>query len=318
MPAVSVVVPLYNYARYVEAALESVIGQTFADWELIVVDDGSTDGGDAIASDYPSRFPSKVRFLSHPGRSNFGVGATRNLAIRHATGRYVAFLDADDVWLPVKLERQVQILDRFPEVGLTYGILTCVDENARPLAKPTGPYGLMGSFGDGPAGTPFQAYEMLLKGAITTTPSAVMVRRKLLVDTGASPVALKHLVEDQVMWARIAKRSAFYYFPEVLTLYRVHSSSWSGAQNSLSVIDADVEFLRCLASDTTAMDRPLVDAFARSLRRYWEAGGVPAHIRLSRMADILRFRAARAARAAVAKTSASRSDRAQVSPSGGA
>jgi glycosyltransferase involved in cell wall biosynthesis len=289
MPSVSVVVPLYNYARWVEAAIESVIGQTLADWELIVVDDGSTDGGDAIAAAYVLRFPSKIRCLSHPGRSNLGAGATRNLGIQHASGRYIAFLDADDIWLPSKLERQVEILDRFPEVGLTYGIFTCVDENAQPLTGPTGPYGLQGSYGDGPAGEPFRAYEMLLEGAITAPPSAVMLRKDLLVDTRAFPAGMKLQAEDQVVWARIAKRASFYFVPEVLTLYRVHTSSWSGAQSSHSVIDADVEFLRCVASDSPDMDPPLVDAFARSLRRYWKAPGIPAAIRLARMADILRF-----------------------------
>lgn len=288
MPSVSVVVPIYNYARYLQDAIESVLRQTYTDWELLVVDDGSTDGGDRIATDYAQRFPSKVFLTHHPGRANRGLGATLNRGIRQGSGKYVAILDADDVWLPHKLEKQVEVMERHPDVGLVYGRFCCVDEQTQRLTRPTPPYGLHGEWGDGPPGRPFRAYEMVMRLEITAPPSTWMLRKGVVVDVGLFPEGLKHLVQDQVLWAKVARRSAFYYVPELLTLYRLHPSSWSCSQNELSIIDADLEAMLRLAADTRRMDALLADGVARSLRRYWRLKERPLGVRLSRMEAILR------------------------------
>ena len=106
-PAVSVIMPAYNCEKYIEEAIRSVIGQTFTDWELIVLDDGSSDSTreviDRIASEDP-------RIVSLPNENNMGVAKTRNRGFDVSRGRYVALLDSDDVWLPEKLERQLERL----------------------------------------------------------------------------------------------------------------------------------------------------------------------------------------------------------------
>src|SRR5215212_10925703 len=100
MPLVSVIIPAYNAGRTITAAVGSVLAQTFRDYEIVVADDGSTDDtGQCVA-----RFGERVTYLR---QDNAGPASARNLALRHATGKYVAFLDADDVWLPRKLERQI-------------------------------------------------------------------------------------------------------------------------------------------------------------------------------------------------------------------
>src|SRR5690349_14319499 len=99
-PSVSIIVIFLNAVQFIEEAIESVFGQSYDDWELLLVDDGSTDGSAEAAARYAEQWPDKVRYLTHAGRRNRGMSASRNLGIKQARGRYVAFLDADDVWLP--------------------------------------------------------------------------------------------------------------------------------------------------------------------------------------------------------------------------
>src|SRR6266487_3700210 len=119
-PRVSAIIIFLNAERYIDEAIESVFAQAYDSWELLLADDGSTDGSTAIVLQYAERYPDKVRYLEHPGHQNRGMSATRNLGIRNARGEYIAFLDADDVWLPQKLEQQVQALDAHPEAGMIY------------------------------------------------------------------------------------------------------------------------------------------------------------------------------------------------------
>src|SRR5215207_5031419 len=105
-PLVSVIVVFLNAEKFIEEALESVLAQTYDNWELLLVDDGSTDSSTEIALRYANRYSGRVRYVEHPWHQNRGASASRNLGIRHAKGEYIAFLDADDVWLAHKLEQQ--------------------------------------------------------------------------------------------------------------------------------------------------------------------------------------------------------------------
>ena len=120
-PLVSAIRIFLNAERFIEEAIETVLAQTYTSWELLLVDDGSSDGGTEIARRYAERHPGRVRYFDHPGHVNRGMSASRNLGIRHARGAYVAFLDADDVWLPHKLEQQVALLEAHPEAGMLMG-----------------------------------------------------------------------------------------------------------------------------------------------------------------------------------------------------
>jgi glycosyltransferase involved in cell wall biosynthesis len=117
----SVIVIFFNPGEFLQEAIESVFAQTDSGWELLLVDDGSTDRSTGVAKSYAQRFPDRVRYFEHVRHENLGMSASRNLGLRHATGDLVAFLDADDVWFPNKLREQKAILEAQPSAGMLVG-----------------------------------------------------------------------------------------------------------------------------------------------------------------------------------------------------
>ena len=117
-PLVSVIIAFLNEERFLVDAVESVLRQSYRNWELLLVDDGSTDKSVGMAKDYANRFPERIHYLQHEGHANKGLSASRNKGIQHARGSLIALLDADDVWLPEKLEQQTTIFKRHPEVAM--------------------------------------------------------------------------------------------------------------------------------------------------------------------------------------------------------
>ena len=118
---VSISIPFYNSERFLSEAVESVLAQTHSNWELFLVDDGSTDRSTELARNYASRSGGQIHYLEHSGHRNCGVNFARNLGARSSHGQYLAFLDSDDVWLPTKLEQQIALMDAHPQSGLIYG-----------------------------------------------------------------------------------------------------------------------------------------------------------------------------------------------------
>jgi glycosyltransferase involved in cell wall biosynthesis len=121
-PFVSVIVPFLNVAPFLAEAIESVEAQTYSNWELLLCDDGATDGSSDIAREYAQRDPARIKHLVHEGAAHQGASAARNLGLRHARGDLIALLDGDDVWLPGKLAEQVEILRAHPEADALYGL----------------------------------------------------------------------------------------------------------------------------------------------------------------------------------------------------
>jgi glycosyltransferase involved in cell wall biosynthesis len=120
-PLVTIVTNFFNEARFLQDAIASIRAQTLEDWELLLVDDGSTDGSTEIAAEAAKRDPDRIRYFEHPRHANIGMSASRNVGLRHARARYIALLDGDDVWLPDVLERQLAQLQVHDEAGLIYG-----------------------------------------------------------------------------------------------------------------------------------------------------------------------------------------------------
>ena len=114
---VSVVINFFNEERFLAEAVDSVYAQTFHDWELLLIDDGSSDRSSDIARGYAEHDPARVRYLEHPGHANRGAGASRNVGVHAARGEWVAFLDGDDIWLPERLERSVALAAGAPGCG---------------------------------------------------------------------------------------------------------------------------------------------------------------------------------------------------------
>jgi hypothetical protein len=120
-PLVSVIMIFRQAAPFISEAIDSVLGQTMTDWELLLVDDGSTDQSTAIALHYARMHPDRIRYLEHDDHENLGMAASRKHGMRAARGRYLAFLDADDVFMPERLQSHVSVIERMPAPGVVIG-----------------------------------------------------------------------------------------------------------------------------------------------------------------------------------------------------
>lgn len=120
-PLVSIITAVYNGEAFLKETIEGVLSQQYSNWEYWIVDDGSTDGTTGIVLNAAAEYPDRIHFLEHPGHQNRGLCASRNLALSNSSGKFLAVLDADDVWAPEKLSEQISIAQRFPHAGLIYG-----------------------------------------------------------------------------------------------------------------------------------------------------------------------------------------------------
>src|SRR5262245_51794409 len=226
-PTVSAVICFLDAERFLREAIQSIWSQTFTDWELLLVDDGSTDRGREIVQEMLAQRPERMRLLEHPGRENRGISASRNLALREARGRYVAFLDADDVWLPEKLERQVALLNAHPEVAMTYGRMQRW-------------YGWTGKPSDArrdlwcptyvPSGTIVPAPDLLTLylqsgGAAVPGICSLLVRRDAAMAVGGFDDRFRGIFEDQVFHARMGLQHAVLVTDDETARYRQHETS---------------------------------------------------------------------------------------------
>lgn len=215
-PLVSVVIPAYNAAEYLPEALESVLAQNGDGVEIIVVDDGSTDATPQVISSYGQSLRC-VRQL------NQGVAVARNRGIEASRGAMVAFLDADDTWLPGKLLRQFSTLRAKPDSRVCHSAFRAVSAEGLPRAV-TRYYG-SGSI----------VHDLLLRGNVVGTPSTVMADRELLVRAGGFDPALS-LCADWDLWIRLAWLTSFCYVDEPLVHYRQHEQNMS---HDVGVLERD-------------------------------------------------------------------------------
>jgi glycosyltransferase involved in cell wall biosynthesis len=201
-PLVSVVVPVYNGERFLAQALESALAQEYEPFEVIVVDDGSTDGSAAVAQAYP------VRYLN---RRNGGVAAARNEGVTAATGEFLAFLDQDDLWLQGKLERQVSYLLEHPEVGFVHTSIEVLFEPGTPRPRWLKP--------DAPL-NPF-------------LPSTLMMRRETFELVG--PFDPRFSMTSDADWLARARQAGVRraVLDEPLVRYRVHDANGMHQQGLL-------------------------------------------------------------------------------------
>ena len=208
-PTVSVVIPSYNNARFVRQAVESALDQTFSPLEVIVVDDGSTDDTANVLDPLARR----IRLIR---QDNAGVAVARNVGIKIARGALIAFLDADDVWLPCKLERQVNLHSRDPGIAVTHCGLIEVDEQLNPIRER-----LDGLSGDHVAQTMLYGQGNRLHSSGSTT----MVTRSAIEAVGGYDPEVPPPSEDWELAFRIARRFRVGFIPEPLVLYRQHSGN---------------------------------------------------------------------------------------------
>jgi glycosyltransferase involved in cell wall biosynthesis len=227
-PLVSVTIIFFEAERFIEEAIESVIAQTYEAWELLLVDDGSTDGSRARALRYVERYPEKIRYYQHPDHRNRGMSASRNLGLRHSKGRFIAWLDADDVWLPGKLERQVALLDSHPEAGMIYGLTEWWYSWSRPPQDDRRDFVMpLGQPPDTLILPPALLVHFLKNEGQSPCMCSILARREVLDDIGGFEDRFRGMYEDQALCAKICLDTPVFASGECWCRYRQHPDSAS-------------------------------------------------------------------------------------------
>ena len=226
-PIVSVITPFLNGAAFLGEAIESVASQSLQSWELLLVDDGSVDPSTQIARDAASR-DGRIRYLEHPGHANLGKSTSRNLGLAKARGRYVTFLDADDVFLEDKLAHQVRLLDARSGAVMTYGT-TQYWFNWDPRV-PSGERDRLGKLGVA-TGRAYPPPDLLIAylrdPGIVPCICALLARRDAAVAVGCFDESLQDLYEDQVFIVKMILQGAVHVDPVCGERYRQHAGSSS-------------------------------------------------------------------------------------------
>lgn len=221
LPVVSIVIAAYNAMTYLPKTLSSVFHQTFQNYEVIIVDDGSIDD---IRSWAASLTDDRVVFIS---QANAGSAAARNTGIARARGKYIAFLDADDLWAESKLEEQVAMLEQQPETGVVYSWVAAIDETDASQGKV-----IQNSYsGD--------VLADLIEHDILECGSNPMIRKACFETTGVFDPRLRY-AQTWDMWLRLAKEFPFHCIKKPLTFYRFHanntSKKWENMEYCLNLI----------------------------------------------------------------------------------
>ena len=223
-PQVSAIIIVLNGEAYLAEAIDSIRAQSLRDWELLIVDDGSTDGTAAIARGYRDRDPGRIRLLSHPGNANLGMAASRNLGIVAARGRYVAFLDADDIWLPEKLAEQVAILEADPGLGLVYG-RTLIWHSWDPRSARDDHYYDLGVAPDARYDPPV-LFELLMENrAQSPTTCNAMMRAEVFEAVGRFDPQARGMFEDLSFFGKALATTPAYVSGRTWARYRQHEAS---------------------------------------------------------------------------------------------
>ncbi len=228
VPLVSVVMPFKDTAEFLEEAAQSALDQTWASTELVLVDDGGTDGSDAVAEAVRARHPDRVRVVSHPGRANRGIGASRRIGFAAARGELLANLDADDVWEVCHLEDQVRLLLRSPGAGVVQGRAwhwwSWADPDRRDLLFPP-------AFAPGVVVPGERVVGAVLRnGGYAAPPCSVLFRASLLGDWAAVIDDFPGMYEDQVLHSGLQLRAGVVISGATTAWYRQHSRSISAQQ----------------------------------------------------------------------------------------
>ncbi|MEI9978134.1 MAG: glycosyltransferase family A protein [Edaphobacter sp.] len=251
MATVDVIIPAFNAAKYLPAAIESVISQTFEDWQILLVDDGSTDNTAEVVAPFLDRLGSKIRFIK---QNNRGVSAARNTAIQASTAEFLALLDADDLWLPCRLSESLKILAERPQAGLAYSLLTHIDSEGR-------------------LGETFEGNRRNAQGRIAPyiymrkvelpTPT-ITLRRRCLDEVGIFDETMR-ATEDRDLWLRIALRYEVAFVPKVLTYYRATPNS--ATSDSQRMLKAQLKFIHKHYGSEGCGLRPRQTAWARAYKQ---------------------------------------------------
>jgi glycosyltransferase involved in cell wall biosynthesis len=235
MPRISVIVPAYNVEKFLAETLDSVLAQTFRDFEIIIVDDGSSDGTPAVAQGYSTRYPGTVRYLRQENR---GVAVARNEGAKLSQGDILAFLDADDTWLPEKLALQMEFWRKHPGYGLIYADAFAMTEDGKVgrttmrLKRPRS--------GD--------IFPYLLEENFISIPTA-LVRKDLYLKAGGF-IEERNMIEDHHFWLKVSRHCQGGFLDKPLACYRYRQGSLSGLINpKIEMWEKDLQVIARIAAE---------------------------------------------------------------------
>lgn len=213
-PKASIFIPSFNHAQFLPEAIESVLAQTYPHIELVIVDDGSTDGSLEIANSYAQKHPSTVRVFTHENHANLGISATVNEGFKRSTGDFFSGLPSDDMLLPDKVEKQVRFLQSHPDVGFVYAKVQCVDHEGNTIAN---------TFGDDVTNDPRPIERLIVANAVPGM--SVLARRECFERVGDHTPGL--LYSDWEFWIRMASQFQLAFINECMVRFRVHNYNTS-------------------------------------------------------------------------------------------
>ena len=228
MAIVDVIIPAFNAARYLPAALESVASQSFSDWQIVLVDDGSTDKTAEVVATFTERFGAKLRYIR---QNNQGPSAARNIAIRASNSEFLALLDADDIWLPHRLSESVRTLREKPNAGLAYSLVTHIDADGIPQST------FLGNRRHAEGKIAPQIY---MRNVDFPSPT-ITFRRRCIEEVGLFDEAMR-ATEDRDLWLRIALRYEVAFIPSVSAYYRW--SADSASRDTQRMVNGQKHFIR--------------------------------------------------------------------------
>ena len=230
MPSISVIIPSYNYESYMHEAIKSVLQQSWKDFELIIVDDGSTDNSVTVARFFAEQ-DQRISVLQHQDGKNHGLAATLQLGAAEAKGEYIAFLEADDIWLPVCLEQRMRVASATNAGVIFNDVEVLCMEGASTAWFDVYVPRIMRSHSRRVADAkngPYGSYEMrgafLIENQIPTF-SCAMIRRSMLLACDLNSPVPQWV--DRWLWCQAAQKTTFAYIPPKLTRWRLHSNSFT-------------------------------------------------------------------------------------------
>ena len=268
--------------------LLSVFAQRYQNWELLLIDDGSSDASSSLARRYAAQYAGRVQYLEHPGHDNLGMSASRNLGIRHACGQYLALIDADDVWEPCTLEEQVAILDAEPEAAMVYGRLLywfswseLPEDEQRDYIEELGVE--PGTLIQPPTLLPLFLQD---KAAV---PSGLLVRRAALEKHGGFEDAFRGEYEDQVFCAKICLHAAVIASSQCWYRYRQHPDSCvSRSERTGRGVSARRTFLKWLANYLSSQGVQSKEVWQALCYEWWRCAHPRAFLLWERGRDLAR------------------------------
>jgi|GEM_PF-648908 len=220
---ISVITIFYNTEKYIEEAVSSILNQSYTNWELLLIDDGSTDNSTVIARNYAKKYSNKIRYLEHPNHQNKGMSASRNLGIDNALGDLICFLDADDVWLPGKLQDQVQVMLQYPDVSMVYGRTIfwwswSQQHHKKDLVR------RMGTKANSVINPPTLVPRFLIVAAAVPGTCSIMCRKEMFSRIRFED-SFRGLYEDQAFYYKVFLTEKVFASDKIWDKYRQHSES---------------------------------------------------------------------------------------------